>query len=982
MAMVVAIGSFILLIPGCRKVNPLLEEVKKEVEAASADSPLVAAFHCEVYDNGVWTDTNSGKVPLMVRFFDDSVGTPESYLWDFGDGNESTEQNPTYTYSDAGSYTVKLQVFRSGKSHVLVKPAAVIGLSDNPQIDFIDPTELFYAKEIFDVRLAVADDEGLESATLYIGEFTDPNKTPPQPAGWPKTNLLSGVTSTETVFTVDNLPSEGLTYLTAVALDADSPSCEGISSTLPFYWDLTPPTLLMISPTDNEGIFGTEYLLKADAHDDHGHTGVSWLIRPDGGSDDDWILLDTISADPFDYSLDTTAYSDGHYEIRATCEDNTGHVSTVARTVEIANSVPAISLQAPPSDVRATVVLRAVPSNPIGITGVDFYSNGSKLNGSPITTLNSGAYEYAWNTTVYTDGTNCILKAIAHHESFGDLESGTRSVNVDNSPPSIASMSFSPQIYYASKYWVKGTVSVTANSVADSHSGVDRVEFWVGSSLKRTDTSSPYTYSWETTTLSNGSGYTVKARVYDEAGNSAERSYTRYIDNAAPSSAADITYTGQAYYASKYWLGGPTSTTVTAVNVSDSYTGIQSVKIYIDGALKRTDTSAPYNYTWDTSSLGTNTSHSIYARITDNMGNVRQTATDTRYIDNTNPGNPSLSFSNSSGTFVHATSTITANGVSDLHSGVAKVEFYIDSSKKYTDTSSPYAYNWVTTGYSQGNHKAYIKVYDNVGNSYTDSTYTRYVDNTGPSGTILVTGKAWNDAGSTDTGAVTHLQTIKVIVSGSDGSGIGINKIRLGDKPGSASIVWASWLTSPRTSYAYTISSQPGNHRVYVQYEDEFGNQGTAVYDTIRKYEKLKVTNHGVYVDADGDSDSKGEIYWKFYNGVGGSDGDDVFSYLPRAYAWEADNVWLRPYSNSYKDTTHKQDDWYNYYYVDPDWESLWVEGYMYDADPDGAYDRSDRLIYTHTIGQRVTTDVPKGSYRVSGKLDLEIKVETDQSDP
>jgi len=50
----------------------------------------------------------SGKVPLTVRFHDTSTQSPTAWLWDFGDGNTSTSQNPTYTYLQPGNYTVTL----------------------------------------------------------------------------------------------------------------------------------------------------------------------------------------------------------------------------------------------------------------------------------------------------------------------------------------------------------------------------------------------------------------------------------------------------------------------------------------------------------------------------------------------------------------------------------------------------------------------------------------------------------------------------------------------------------------------------------------------------------------------------------------------------------------------------------------------------------------------------------------------------------
>ena len=43
-----------------------------------------------------------------VTFTDQSANDPTSWAWNFGDGNTSTDQNPTHTYATAGTYTVTL----------------------------------------------------------------------------------------------------------------------------------------------------------------------------------------------------------------------------------------------------------------------------------------------------------------------------------------------------------------------------------------------------------------------------------------------------------------------------------------------------------------------------------------------------------------------------------------------------------------------------------------------------------------------------------------------------------------------------------------------------------------------------------------------------------------------------------------------------------------------------------------------------------
>lgn len=73
-------------------------------------SDIGALFYSQPPGADFEADTTQGEVPLTVQFNDKSIGELTSWLWDFGDGNTSTEGNPSYTYNIAGVYTVKLTV--------------------------------------------------------------------------------------------------------------------------------------------------------------------------------------------------------------------------------------------------------------------------------------------------------------------------------------------------------------------------------------------------------------------------------------------------------------------------------------------------------------------------------------------------------------------------------------------------------------------------------------------------------------------------------------------------------------------------------------------------------------------------------------------------------------------------------------------------------------------------------------------------------
>ncbi|WP_305891097.1 PGF-pre-PGF domain-containing protein [Methanolobus chelungpuianus] len=56
----------------------------------------------------------SGTAPFAVTFTDNSTNTPTLWAWNFGDGATSSVQNPSHTYTSAGTYTVSLNALNAG----------------------------------------------------------------------------------------------------------------------------------------------------------------------------------------------------------------------------------------------------------------------------------------------------------------------------------------------------------------------------------------------------------------------------------------------------------------------------------------------------------------------------------------------------------------------------------------------------------------------------------------------------------------------------------------------------------------------------------------------------------------------------------------------------------------------------------------------------------------------------------------------------
>ncbi len=107
-------------------VSPGVTQIVTE-PGTLAPQPPISAFSAE---------PRSGQYPLTVSFSDISTGSPDSWLWNFGDGESSTEQNPAHTYRNTGTYPVTLTVSNPYGSNTRTK-ADYIAAGTIPAANFV-----------------------------------------------------------------------------------------------------------------------------------------------------------------------------------------------------------------------------------------------------------------------------------------------------------------------------------------------------------------------------------------------------------------------------------------------------------------------------------------------------------------------------------------------------------------------------------------------------------------------------------------------------------------------------------------------------------------------------------------------------------------------------------------------------------------------------------------------------------------------------
>jgi len=94
----------------------------------------------EILNSDITVDVNSGCENLLVNFTDITTNSPDTWLWDFGDGTTSILQNPSHNYLNGGIYDVTLTTSRGGQCLNSRTFLGVIEVYENPDIQLIADT--------------------------------------------------------------------------------------------------------------------------------------------------------------------------------------------------------------------------------------------------------------------------------------------------------------------------------------------------------------------------------------------------------------------------------------------------------------------------------------------------------------------------------------------------------------------------------------------------------------------------------------------------------------------------------------------------------------------------------------------------------------------------------------------------------------------------------------------------------------------------
>ena len=162
------------------------------------------------------------------------------------------------------------------------------------------------------------------------------------------------------------------------------------------------------------------------------------------------------------------------------------------------------------------------------------------------------------------------------------------------------------------------------------------------------------------------------------------------------------------------------------VNASDNV-AVSQVSLYAGGQLVGTDSSAPYQFSWDSS--GVNDGNvTLIAYADDSSGNQGQSGNVVVLVVNQDPiappvedqTPPGVVISNpANGSTVSRTVNITVSATDDI--GVARLELYIDGVIRSTVNGESLSFGWNTRKVSDGVHTIEAIAFDQADNSSTQS---------------------------------------------------------------------------------------------------------------------------------------------------------------------------------------------------------------------------------------------------------------------
>jgi gliding motility-associated-like protein len=309
--------------------------------------------------------TQAGCAPLLVNFTDASMGNPDEWEWDLGNGTISYFQHPSVTYFNPGTYTIRLTI-RKGTTSSTVTKTQYITVNAPPVIDFTQsaPAGCFPLKVTFTNQSI----PGSSTVATYLWDFGDGTTSTQEHPEHIYNNAgeynisLKAVNSDGCTATVTRLKAINIQMGVQAAFTVGTASSCQAPATVPFTNTSTGTGVLSYSWDFGDGSHA------AGLHPVHAYASA------------------------------------GHYVVQLTTTNNTGCSNTFTKTVDVGTSTgsfnaPAVSCVNEPVTFTNTSL-----ANPVSVAWN--FGDGAVNAGTAVTHAYAGTGPYI--VTQVTRFDNCV----------------------------------------------------------------------------------------------------------------------------------------------------------------------------------------------------------------------------------------------------------------------------------------------------------------------------------------------------------------------------------------------------------------------------------------------------------------------------------------------------------------------------------------------------------------------------------------------
>ena len=449
------------------------------------------------------------------------------------------------------------------------------------------------------IILEANDNDEVALVTLYIdGDSVMTYQEPPYRYDWNTFEEIDDVIHTIHAHIQDNTGNQ----VTLGPINVTIDNYESDDNIAPTGTIISPPTASTVSGTIN---------IEVNAFDNVRMGHVDFII--DGTA----VLSDSLP--PYSYTWNTLEeVEDSDHVINVNLSDSAGNTTSLFPVTVFVNNIvdtdvtpPNIVIYDPAANqtVSGTVTFLTIATDDIAVDRVEFYHNYELEF-----TATSYPFSYDWNSTLADEDTEHIWHVKAFDTSGNETQTQPMVLvvdNVDNIPPT----GFILQPYAGQV--VSGDIEIQVS--ASDNVGVNQVTFYLDGNILSSDSQSPFSYNWNTTTASEDEEHVLYASITDLQGNTTNLpSISVTVDNDdAPENDLTPPFVSIITPLSTQIV----SDTVVITGFATDNHEVSEVMFYVNDQLIHTVTDSPFTASWITYDLPNDSEHILQITATDPSGN-------------------------------------------------------------------------------------------------------------------------------------------------------------------------------------------------------------------------------------------------------------------------------------------------------------------------------------------------------------------------